>query len=257
MISVHQIYFDEKSEKGLEHPAFIPFKNEVQNDFFENDVMRRVYNEKLSGDAEYVGISSWKQFGKTHIHAHEIINSISTDILARTIKDVYLYSPIIYTKPTYQPTGEDTGILVATIKEPDIWHVHRERFDQIVTDTKLLNDAKILPFDLRDGLWQYSYCNYWIAKKQIFNEYMETVLLPALEFFERPEIDALLPKWYTHSHAGKKYNSCAFILEGLFGAFLAHKDYSFKYLCKKMYRRKCQWVNINGYEITNPIPALC
>lgn len=250
MISVFQIFFDEKSEKGLEE-AFFPHKNLIDNDFFESNVMRQVYNMNPSfkNGMKYIGISSWKQFQKSHITASEIISRMQKDIDANTAKDVYIYSPIHYLEPTAHPDGSLHGI----IRQPDIWHNHKERFEQIVIDTKLLNDAKVLPFDLYDGKWQYCHCNYWIATRQIFDEYCKTVLIPALEFFERPEVQSSMPKWYIHSHTGKKYNSCAFILEGLFGSFLAHSNYTFKYLCKKHYRRKLQWIQIDGQEITNQL----
>jgi len=250
MISVFQIFFDEKSRKGIE-PGFYPYENEFENDFFENEVMRQIYGMSsfIKEGMQYIGISSWKQFQKSHITASEILCRMQKDIDNGIAKDVYIYSPIHYLEPMAKPDGS----LHAVIRQPDIWSTHMERFEQIVIDTKLLNDAKVLPFDLYDGKWIYCHCNYWIATREIFDEYCKTVLIPALNFFERPEVKSQMPKWYIHSHAGKKYNSCAFILEGLFGAFLAHKNYTFEYLCKKHYRRKLQWIEIDGQEITNQL----
>lgn len=251
-INVFQIYFDERSREGIES-AFFPYENKEFNDFFESEAMKQVYHMPLDADVKYIGVSSWKQHQKTHIRAHEIIDTIEKDMAAGIEKDVYLYSPVQGLEPGYDFSADPKGVLCGVIKWPDIWHQHKSRFEQIDKDNNLLNDSGVLPFDLFDGKWQYSHCNYWIAKKEVFYDYCKNVLLPALDFFSQPTIKDIMPRWYLHTHDGRYCNSCAFTLEGLFGAFLAHSNYTFTHLCKKPFRRDWKWVRIDGYEIKNEL----
>lgn len=248
MIAVFQIYFDAKSEQALDK-AFRPYLNEIKDDYFENSVIAKTY--KLEG-ADYIGVTSWKQNQKTHFTGQELIDIIEKDIAAGTSKDVYIYSPVqgIETTMDY---SVDPPVLHGTIQFPDIWTMHKTRYDQLDVDNHLLNNSKVLPFDLFDGKWQFCHCNYWIAKKHVFDDYCEKVLLPAIDFYERPEIKAAMPQWYKHAHEGRMVNSACFTMEGLFGSFLAHNNYSFEYLTKKYYRRKYQVVKIDGYQIKNDL----
>lgn len=249
-IAVYQIYFDPKSEASLD-PAFLKYLNEVRDDYFENGVIKKIY-DILKATApddlpKYVGVTSWKQKDKTNFTGQEIIDHIQKDIDAGHGKDVYIYSPIHELKPEID-NSSNPDKLVSSISGPDIWTMHRNRFSQIDTDNQMLNNAKVLPFNIFDGKWMFCHCNYWIAKTSIFMEYCEKVLLPALEFYERPHIKYSMPKWFTHSHEKRLVNSCCFTMEGLFGAFLAHTNYSYEYLCKRWYRTEHKLIKIIGYN---------
>lgn len=239
MISVFQVYFDERSKDGLEE-GFIPHYNSQEDDYFENTVMKDVYemNPDTKDTFKYIGVTSWKQYRKTRITSSELLEHI-------TEKDIYIYSPPVQGLDIFTGTDElPHGI----IRQPDIWDGHFHRNPQIEKDTRLLNSSGVLPFDIFDGKWQYCFYNYWIAKREVFDEYCKTVLLPTIKFYEQPVIKKQLPKWYTHPHTGRKHNSCLFILEGLFGAFIAHSNYSFEYIVKKKYIGKTQRIIIDGYE---------
>lgn len=244
-ISVFQIYFDEQTKGHLDR-EFIPYYNDKKDSYFEKTVMKEIYERNIQCD--YVGISSWKKFRKTRLTANEIISHIENDIEQGKAKDAYIYTPI----STVQRVD---GIVPmeyycnGIIKSPDIWAQHKE-WGQPYKDDILLNNSGVLPFDVFDGKWVYCHCNYFIAKKVVFDEYCKNILLPTLDFFERPEIKQQMPNWYKHSHEGRKYNSASFVMEGLFGAFLAHNNYSYSYIYKKKFGRKLRKVNIVGYEKT-------
>lgn len=237
MISVFQIYFDEITKKALE-PEFIPYLNQKKDGFFENTVMVEVYKDHALQNTnslnDYIGISSWKQRGKTLLTGKEIMAFIQQDIDMDMGKDVYLYPPI---------PACNNGIIQA----PDIWTQHKGWGKEVYNIDILLNNSKILPFDIFDGKWNFSHCNYWIAKKEIFIKYCEQIVVPVISFFNRAEIKKITPEWYTHRHENKKYPSCSFVMEGLFGAFLAHSDYSYKYIYKYRAGRRRR----DGYKIGN------
>lgn len=249
MISVFQIYFDEKSY-GFMDPAFMPYQNPVRDEFFENSVIREIYEKHYVATQylKYVGVTSWKQQSKSHLTGAEILQYIQKDIDNGTEKDIYIYSPLQGIDPRWKEDNKYHG----TIRQPNCWDGHKDRYIQIDTDNRLLNASGVLPFDLFDGKWQYCYCNYWIAKPHVYDDYCKNVLIPAMDFFNRPEVMAALPKWYEHRHEGRKTTSICFTLEGLFGSFMAHRDYSFDYMCKKKIsgRGLRKMVTVDGYEMT-------
>lgn len=237
MISIFQIYFDKKTEQYLDRESFIPFLKDWEDDYFENSVIARIYNEqeKISG-SEYVGVTSWKQSSpenKNHFTGQEIIEHIKKDIANGNNKDVYIYSPI----QNFEKINSINGIIHGIIKDQNIWERHKAWGIHPDKENVMLNDSGILPFDLFDGKYLPCDCNYWIARKDIFNEYCKNVLIPAINFFENLEIKNKMPKWYQHRHTGKKYNSCCFTMEGLFGSFLAHSNYTVHYFCKQRLKR--------------------
>lgn len=255
MISVFQTYFDEKSRAGIEE-GFIPYDNIGKNtDYFENDVMKEIYQRLLHLPSSicplpssicplaYIGVTSWKQTLNTHLTGEEIISHIQNDIDSGNEKDVYIY---------YTSCPVENGI----IRDPDIFHGHWHRNKQLRQDNILLNTSGVLPFDFMNGNWQHCQKNYWIAKKEVFDDYCKTVLLPALEFFERPEIKAQMPKWYRHSYTKTMHTSACFTLEGLFGTFLANSKYSFEYFVKKRHRGRFQKMPVSKYENTNQLTTV-
>lgn len=251
MIQVYQIYFDDVTKQQLE-PEFIPYFNDKKDGYFENTIIRNIYEQNIQTD--YIGVSSWKQKRKTILTGAEIMNFIQKDIDVGKEKDVYLYPPVYNCITTYDNITAEGYDLKGIIKAPDIWFQHKA-MSKVYDADVLLNNSGILPFNIFDGKWIFSHCNYWIAKKKVFDEYCEKVLIPSINFFERADIKLMAQSasWYTHSHEGKKYPSYSFVMEGLFGAFLAHSDYTYSYIYKKRLsgrRKRYKIVNVTGYERT-------
>ena len=136
----------------------------------------------------------------------------------------------------------------AIIKCPDIWEQHKQWGDHPFDADALLNSAKVLPFDLFDGRWVPCYCNYFIAKTEVFDEYCKNVLVPFMNFFEREDIKKhpASVAWYRHRHEKKVYPSYSFIGEGLFGAFLAHSNYTHAYIQKTKKNGRLHWLRVDG-----------
>lgn len=243
-ISVFQIYFDELTKKHLE-PEFIPYFNDKKDGYFEKTVMKDIYEKDIQAD--YIGISSWKQRRKTRLTGKEIIEHIENDISQGKAKDAYMYTPISGVKRVADGIIPMEYYCNAIIKAPDIWSEHKA-WGQPYKDDILLNNSGVLPFNIFDGKWVYCHCNYFIVRKSVFEDYCKNILLPTLHFFERPDVKQQMHKWYKHSHEGQMYTSASFVMEGLFGAFLAHRDYSYSYIHKKKFGKKLRKVNIIKYE---------
>lgn len=239
-ISVHQIYFSQETQKHLE-PEFIPYLNERKDGYFENTVIKDIYEQNIQAD--YIGISSWKQHIKTRFTGKEILDFMKKDISEQKEKDVYLYPAISNIKINY-----DNNNVNGIITEPSIWSIHKESHKKAYEIDELLNKSNILPFDIFDGKWNYCHCNYWIARKKVFDEYCEKILLPVMNWFEREDVRKLTghPS-YLHPHENKSYPFYSFVIEGLFGAFMAHANYSYSYICKKRINKKIKMINILNY----------
>lgn len=239
-------------------PDFFPYKNESKDGFFENRVIKDVYEKiKLEDDQpSYIGVTSWKMsrirttVGKTLLIGKDIIDFIQKDIDAGQGKDVYIYSPINGLNPTYDFSVEPP-VLRSTILSKTLWDQQKEWGEHPHAANMLLNDAKVLPFDIFDGKWIFCHCNYFIAKTAVFNEYCEKVLIPFINFFEREDIKnhPASVEWYNHPPENKKYPSYSFTGEALFGSFLAHSNYTYKHICK--IKRRPYWVRIDGCQLYN------
>lgn len=252
MISIFQIYFDEKSYEFMD-PDFYPFENKLQDDFFENSVIRKIHemDSDLKQKIDYLGVTSWKFTSRTNLTGKEIIDFIQKDIYSGNAKDAYIYCPLPL--EVEYDLSCDPAVLHGTIKAPDMWNQHKQWGKRPYDADKLLNDAQVLPFDLFDGKWVFCHNNYFIAKTAIFDEYCKTVLIPFMEFFKLKDIKkhvASLP-WYRHASGNKLYPSYSHVSEGLFGAFLAHNAYTYSYICKKKIRNKFEMIKVDGYEINN------
>lgn len=251
MISIYQVYFNDETKKYVEED-FLPYHNLAKDGYFENTVIRKIYEQNLDlhADNSYIGITSWQQQLKTNLTAKDIISHIEKDVEREINKDVYIYTPIpvnhcIIDGQRKAPEGYD---LNGIIRAQDIWTRHETRSFVPEMD-KMLNNSKVLPFDIYDGKWCYSWCNFWIVKKDVFIDYCKNILIPTIDFFERPEIKKNSPICYEHYHEKKKYSNYSFTLEGLFGSFLAHRNYSYSYIHKKQFpRHQLKKINILQYQ---------
>lgn len=254
MIFIYQTYYNAHT-KSFCDPDLYPYENKVQDEYFENTVIRNIYEStlKLKG-MEYIGVLSWKQLEKTHITGKEMIAHIQKDIRSGTAKDIYLPSPIPDNNNLILTSNypEEPRIISGRIKGPDGWMEHKIRNERLYECDKLLNDSGVLPANLFDGKWQYSKCNYWIVRRHVFNDYLQNWLIPAMDYFKN--VEHTLPSYFSHS-SGRSITPICFTLEYLFGSFLGNSGYSFEYLVKKRYHgiRNRQWVKITGFENTNPL----
>lgn len=255
MINIYQIYYDQRTREHLD-PAFFEYFNRSKDEYFENKVIREIFEmkESLKRGVEYFGVTSWKQEQKTHIPGSEIITRIKQDMESGCYRDVYLVTPIMLDQMniTSQQIG-DQRVLFSPIQAPDGWQAHKQRSEALHADDRLLNDSGVLPVNLFDGKWQYSWCNYWIARRHVYDDYCRNWLIPAMDYFKT--VEAKMQRDYRHSGEGRICTNICFTLEALFGSFLAHSNYSFEYLVKKRYPplKRYRWINITGYQNTNPL----
>lgn len=203
-VKIYQIYYDDKTKKLLDS-SFIPYHNEVKDNYFENSVILNIYNKGI--ECDFVGITSPIFKEKIKLPGADIVKIVN----ANKNKDVIIYCP-----------NYDN---IYGGKRLDIWKYNSNPKSAFYKAAEILNKAKILQFDIFEKDWTYCYCNYWIARKHIFDDYCKTVLKPTIEFFEREEVkDRMRNLIFTHRD--KIYPVEVFVLEGLFGTYLSNNNYN-------------------------------
>lgn len=198
-VRVFQVYYDKRSEENLDK-GFIPYENTVKDKFFENTVIKDIYNQNI--DCDYIGITSWRCKWKTGNTSKEILDAIN-----QNEADIYVYSE------NFRFIGGN------------IWKCEIEERKDILIGAQLLNEAHILPFDLFRTPWVPCFCNYWIAKKEIFNDYVKNILIPVMEWMQKEEVQEKFKDLkFVHRHNEVVGVECM-VLEGLMGSYLAHNNY--------------------------------
>jgi hypothetical protein len=183
--------------------------------YLENEVILKVYNEYKFKEGDFIGITSPRLSEKTKINRNDgltvkkLVDQISAE------KDVLVYSP-------------DYSFM--KIKGLDIWRFNKTHRCDIYTSAEYLNNSGVLPIDIFKNKWYECYCNYWVASKEVFDEYCSTILKPAMNLFKfgqgwKDYEGTSNPKLV---HRGKTWRIMPYVLEGLFGSFLANKNYKIK-----------------------------
>jgi hypothetical protein len=171
----------------------------------ENNVIARVYNEYKFRPTDFVGVTSPLVTVKTGLTVDAIVSACTKDI------DVVNY-------------WNDA------ICSLQMWDVNRRCSSNLNVAANELNRAEILPVDIFKKPWHVLYANFWMARNTIFGKYCKNYLLPAIGFFTGT-------KWAVWGnpktgllHRKKYYPISVFVIEGLFGTFIANNKFRVKKL---------------------------
>lgn len=195
--SIYQIYYDEKSKARMDC-NLTPYEN-VRSKNYENDVIMDVWQTPLwSNNSRYVGVLSWRFAEKTGHSGYELINALD-----KINADAVVIFPKIYSeyKHPYCKVG----------------------FTSVIEMAKIIDAAKIFPFKIegykvRQNVW----CNYWVARPAIFDDYCKRYLKPCMDILDAYDFKEI--------HRGKIVPSQTFFYEGLFSVYLTAENIKFKTL---------------------------
>ena len=161
-----QIYFDKVSKKGLRPIFETYFNKDKEFFFFENKVIADIYGKLDKIDTDYVGTCSWKFSDKIRLDT-----KLFTELVESTNNN---YDVILF------PPGK-------FIHENCIQR-NKTFYSPIYQICEIFDKENILPFKTTKDLWTCSYCNYWIAKKEVYKDYCEKVLIPAMKAFKENKL---------------------------------------------------------------------
>ncbi len=221
-----QVFYNQQSLDSCLNPLCdLPLKYapvlmiHPENDhLYENKVVEDIYLDYKFDSKDFIGITSPIVTEKTGFPMDYIFELA----MGNHKDDAIIYSP------TYDELG---------LKDVDIWEANKIKRCNLYEGAEFLNNSKVLPYDLFTKKWYQCYCNYWIARNDIFRRYVSEVLIPVLDFFRyRQEFrDYTANIKFGIIHKEKPYPIEVFILEGLFGSFISNNSFKVKTSTKSDY----------------------
>lgn len=212
-IKIFQIYFDksQRLDKG-----FIPVFNEHGDKYLETSVIKKLWESGEHIGCDFFGVVSYKFEKKTRLRSGDIDFHLN-----RHDADIYTFFGHTKAYQEWQPLN--------LWKRDKIWHPNLYDIGVKIFDK--------LGYDIRELLMPVIYYNYWITSPVILDEYMNEVLLPAMELMENDkEIKDLCMQDAKYPHAIKDnkrlyevfgrpfYTYHPFVCERLFPTFVALKN---------------------------------
>jgi len=144
---------------------------------------------------QYWGFTSWRKYEKTGLTYKDIVAEMSL----HDGNDVFLYNNY----------GNEHNLL------------QNEKFP-IGKVIKRLYATGVIPYKNPNLNWVNIFCNYWIAKPEIIDQYVNEFLMPVARAFETDKEIIKVLKEETLPYRKKNYPYHPFIMEYLFGLFLYH-----------------------------------
>jgi hypothetical protein len=178
--------------------------------FFENAIIRRVYEQYRFKKNDYVGITSPILTRKTLTTIDYLISKCGEGV------DVLNYGNL------HSIAGSNL----------DVWkhNGNGRQGTNLYLAAVELNDSRVLKFNIFKRSWTCLYCNYFVCKVAIFETYVKTILIPVMDWLPTT-------RWCTWNdsklglyHRKKWYPISVFLLECMFGTFLSTKAYTIKSL---------------------------
>lgn len=221
-----QIYYDDAQKSSL-YDFATPYKNETLTDYFENQV---ISNLVPNSQADLISICSWRLKQKRGDLLRTRNEPLTKEKILNTEFDVAILTP---RHPNHKPLlmasewhriFDSNGNCIATPWD-DAFSVFKEF---IKSD---------LGINVPDELTYAIYENHFIAKKEIYQDYVKRYLVPSMDFMSsksdfkkdsgyiykkrnQEEVKA-----YQEKTGRKDWPISCFVLERLFSIFVEGKGY--------------------------------
>lgn len=189
-LKVHQIYFDPAQATLLE-PEYIPYYNPDCTVYFENSVIETLINCGAHVGCDYFGVVSYKLREKIGAVMKERWTNIPT-IANHSLKEftpALFESELLSHRPdvmSFQRHMPHDPITFADRFHPNFSNYFQQIMNEIGFDWK--------PTHLKNVV----YCNFFVAKSEIYKRYVSEMLIPAMNVMRKME-------WlYNNSHYPNK-----------------------------------------------------
>lgn len=160
-VKIYQIYFDESSYKNCLE-GFTPWYNDRCSPFFENDVIELLIEYRKHKEADYFGVFSHNFQHKIHIWPKDIFKAINENDY-----DVYSFF-----------AGMKTNNIFL---KGDAWHENFSTVCKTILRKLGYNQDVADPgYKTRCIVYQ----NHFIARSDVYEGYVNTLLRPAMELME-------------------------------------------------------------------------
>lgn len=222
MIKIFQIYYDDEQKQNLIR-GFIPYYNQGKSVYVENQCISDIRHSDLIKGADYIGTFSHRVNKKVFKLSFE---GVSQSIASKP--DVDIFSPAMENlrfKPLNKP-------------QPPYFPNHLNMKDLAVpflNDMKDLNIIKKSSIDLWTKPYPIILRNYWIAKQEVFIDYVDNFLSKVFELIESYDNDNWIftackcypnkpPRSWQETTGFLEYPIIVFILERLINIYLHDRN---------------------------------
>lgn len=219
LLTVHQIYYDESQISKLES-QYIPYKNEDCTVFFENEVIAKLITSGAHLNGDYFGVVSHKLREKIYISKttwrgiSEICNTSNQQFTPELFE-----SELIKHRPdvmSFSRHMQHDPISFADRFHPEFTYWFKYIMPRIGYNWQ--------PEVFKDVF----YCNFFVAKSEIYEDYVKKMLIPAMEVMKTMP-GLMNDSRYPHSLPGAlqekfgvpHYTYHTFLLERMF-SYYAH-----------------------------------
>lgn len=157
--ALHQIFYREDQKHKL-FPFAIPYYNETLTIFFENDPIKKIVRETK---ADRIGVCSWKLGDKMRIRTG-MRGALTPEVMESDFQVLSL------------TRNSSRHCMLAMARE---WH------PSFMPTIRLLWQklGYMIPWEARNPIYQ----NHYIAKTEIYRDYVDNFLAPAMELTEKDE----------------------------------------------------------------------
>lgn len=171
-LRIRQIYYSEDQRASL-MPGADPYFNEHAGPFLENRVIAECVRQQDHRNCDYYGVLSWR-------FQQKVENHLSFSAIERFI-DRDPHPADVYVFTGQQPGANIWRMAVERWHPPRLAEIAQKIFDRLGVKQDLLElDTTVI------------HSNYWLAKPEILDRYMNEMLIPAMELMENdPEIRAM------------------------------------------------------------------
>lgn len=220
-VDFYQIYYKDEQLAHL-YDFAIPYRNQTLTPYFENSV---ICNLVPKSDADYIAVCSWSLRQKR--------TEATTPIILKNQLELSKEKILSY--------DFDVAVLMARSKSHKplymASHWHGKAWDEAI---ELINREFIrVPLELTNAI----YGNHFIARREIYHEYVSKVLQPCIHYMDmlvnrsvfhadsgyRRKIEKRQPdkvKLYCDKTGREDWPISAFVLERLFSIWIENKTFN-------------------------------
>lgn len=206
-LTLYQIYFKENQLEHL-YDYSVPYFNDSLTDYFENSVIAKLVPQCPS---KRIGVCSWRLKQKRG----DLIRS-KKELLRESLIDDYDIAILTPRSPTHKP------LYMASVWHGPAWNVAIKELKKFIK----------IPLELKVSIYE----NHFVAVKDLYNDYVNTCLLPCMDFMSsRPcfFVDAGYAKRksaeevqaYRKLTGRNDWPLAPFVLERLFSIWIHNKGF--------------------------------
>ena len=175
LLKIHQIYFEDSQLPVLD---YTPYKNEECSEFFENMVIYNLINDKEHKDCDYFGVVSYQLRDKIMITKNGwkgkgIANISRAEFTPQDFeRQLHIFNPDAMSFQRHMPHDP--------IMFANQFHPNFSNYFKIIMQS--------IGYDWKPTVFQdVFYCNFFVAKPDVYYDYCQKMLFPAMMIMQEME----------------------------------------------------------------------